>query len=130
MDGINLKLVPPSEAREEIRLPDPPEFMSYEAKCEFLRSVGYLVENEIYNGPNIGIFESYCIAIGFSREFEQMIAEDGKIVGGKPHPAYKMMLDAMAAAKSNWDSIKLKKFNFKEIEEEEENVWKNSGLLA
>ncbi len=110
-------------------LPDPPEFMSYEAKCEFLRSIGLLVESDLYKGPAIGIFESYCIATGFARECEQRLAEDGMIVGGKPHPAYKMMLDAMTNARASWESLKPKKIIIKE-DEEEESWGKDKGLLA
>ena len=134
MDGIVgrqvLKLVEEDFNSEEILLPDPPEFMSYEAKCEFLRSIEDVIERGIYSGPNIGIFESYCIATGFARECEQKLAEDGMIIPpGKPHPAYKMMLDAMSSARAGWEILRPKKLIIKE--DEEENEWKNDkGLLA
>ena len=115
---------------EETQIPDPPEFMSYEAKCEFLRCIEDLVSKGIYVGVNIGIFENYCIAIGFVRECEQNLAEDGKIIAGKPHPAFKMMLDAMSSARASWESLKPKKLVSKEEEDEENNWKKDKGLLA
>lgn len=130
MDGIirqTLKLVEEDYRSEEIHLPDPPESMSYEAKCEFLRSIGNVIELGIYSGPNIGIFESYCIATGFARECEQILEVDGKIIGGKPHPAFKMMLDAMTNARASWETLKPKKIILKE--DEEENGWKKDKSL-
>lgn len=107
----------------------PPDFLSYEAKCEWIRSVEDLVEKGIFVGPNIGLFESYCVATGYARECEQLLEVDGKIIGGKPHPAYRMMLDAMATARSIWAELKPKKLVLKE--DEEESDWKkDKGLLA
>ncbi len=119
-----------SSSKKEICLPDPPETMtSYEAKCEWIESVGDLVEKGIFVGPNISLFYSYCVATGQARELEKILEEDGRIVGGKAHPAYRMMLDAMSTARSIWAEIKPKKLVIKE--EEEENNWKNDkGLLA
>lgn len=119
-----------NDLNQEQLIPDPPDSMSYEAKCEFLRSINYLIENDLYKGPNIGIFESYCIATGFARECESILEVDGKIVGGKPHPAYKMMLDAMSNARASWESLKPKKLILKDEEEEGNNWKKDKGLLA
>jgi len=132
MDGL-LKLVEEGyevNGLEKIILPDPPDFMSYEAKCEFLRSVEDVVRKGLYEGPNIGLYESYCVAIGFAREFEQQLAEDGKIIGGKAHPAFKMMIDAIASARASWDSVKPKRIVInKEVKDDEENEWKDDKKL-
>jgi len=144
MDGIGTGIVRQSlriveedyesdSSKPVIILPDPPDFMNYEAKCEFLRSIEDVVLSGSYSGPGIGIFENYCIAMGFAKEFEQTLAEDGKIVGGKPHPAWKMMLDAMTNARASWESLKPRKIiiNKEEEESEEDNPWKkDKGLLA
>lgn len=113
-----------------LNIPDPPETMTnYEAKCEWVESVGDLVEKGIFSGPNVSLFYSYCVATGQARDLEKILEEDGRIVGGKAHPAYRMMLDAMSTARSIWAEIKPKKIVVKE--EEEENNWKNDkGLLA
>ncbi len=113
-----------------LTIPDPPETMtSYEAKCEWIESVGDLVEKGIFTGPVVSLFYSYCVATGQARELEKILEEDGRIIGGKPHPAFRMMLDAMSTARSIWAEIKPKKLVLKE--DEEENNWKNDkGLLA
>lgn len=81
--------------------PDAPEWMSFEAKCEWLRAAPDMWEKGKLKGGVISLLESYCVAIGIARECGAMIENDGKIIPpGKIHPAFKMMTEAMAQAKS------------------------------
>jgi phage terminase small subunit len=124
-----LSLVQNNEIMEEKELPEPPEEMSFEAKCEFIENVGYLIDHGMYEGPNVTLFKLYCNAVGDAKFLEQNLAEDGLICGGKPHPAYKMKNEAVTLAKNLWDAIKPKKLIVKEGDEEES--WgKDKGLLA
>jgi phage terminase small subunit len=135
MDGIfrqTLTLVeegfkPLSSQNQEVCL-DPPETFSYEAKCEWIRACPDLTKRGVLVGGNIGIFENYCISMGMAKEFEAMLEVDGKIISGKPHPAFKMMIEAMTSAKSLWGELKPRG---KDKEQEEEDTWgKDKGLLA
>jgi len=124
-----LSLVEKEEKNQESQIPQPPEFMGYEAKCEWLRSIEDVVEKGLFIGPNIGLFENYCIAHGLSRECEEHIATDGKIIGGKPHPLLKTMFDSMSLAKNLLAELKPKK-EIKKDEEEKDSWGKDKGLLA
>ena len=106
---------------------EPPENFGFEAKCEWIRSCPDLIKRGVLIGGNIGIFENYCISMGMVKEFEDMLEVDGKIVGGRPHPAFKMMIDAMASAKALWGELKPRGNK----EEKEEDTWgKDKELLA
>src|SRR5690348_17021546 len=115
-------------------VPLSPDWMGYEARMEWMRSAPELYKKGQLVGGNIALFENFCVAVGLTREFEAMLANDGKIINGKPHPAFKMMLDAMAQAKSIATELKFGKEIKPESEEENEeqeskSKW-NNGLLA
>ena len=132
MDGI-VRLVDENYSnldKEEICLPSPPEDLGYEAKCIWLKAGKKLLDDGFLDDGNFDLFHSYCVILGEARECESILAVDGKIVGGKKHPAYDMMLNAVDKAKNLWVILHPKKLNLKEIEEEE-SVWdKDKGLLA
>ncbi len=117
------------EETQEVSLPEPPEEMSFEAKCEFIENVDYLIDHGMYEGPNVTLFKLYCNAVGDAKELENKLAVDGLICGGKPHPAFKMKNDAISLAKNLWAEIKPKKIVIKE-DGEEESWGKDKGLLA
>jgi len=106
------KLVKPDPVEEEERLrlvesskpsgppPEPPANLRFEAKCEWLASAPELHKSGRLIGGVLSLFELYCVAVGHARDYEKMLQNDGSIIGGKPHPAYKMMLDAMSHAKA------------------------------
>jgi P27 family predicted phage terminase small subunit len=134
MDGSVLRLV---ESNEDIKTletcPEPPEFLGFEAKCEWLRAAPELFKKGILTNDNLALFENYCICIGTARECLAIIEVDGKVImtknGPAIHPAQKLMLDSMAQAKSIMDGLKPKKLGNEK--EEIENNWKDTkGLLA
>ncbi len=109
--------------------PEPPEWMSFEAKMEWLRAAPELHKKGRLTGGMISLFENYCIAIGEVRDCEAMISSDGKIVNGKVHPAFKMMLDAMAMAKSIAGEIRFARDGVEDTNRARANGWDES-LLA
>ena len=132
MDGGNvLRLVDKKE--KEKKIPLPPENLSFESKNAWFQAVESLFDKGLLEGANLDIFEMYCMAVGHARECEAMLAEDGKIINGKPHPAFKMMLDSFASAKNLYESLKSKKSEKldNENDDEKDNDWKkDKGLLA
>lgn len=112
-------------------VPLSPEWMSFEARMEWMRSAPELFKKGQLVGGMIALFENYCVAIGLVREFESMISSDGKIINGKPHPAFKMMLDAMVQAKSIASELKFGKvLNPEEQDNGEDKSRWQKGLLA
>lgn len=110
-------------------VPEPPEWMSYESKCEWLRSAPSLHEKGRLSGSVISMLESYCIAIGIVRECEAMIAVDGKIVGGKTHPAFRMMMESMKEARGIAVELRFAREGVPQGDKAKANGW-DSGLLA
>ena len=134
LEEIKIKVPVGGENEPNLPVPPPPDWMSFEAKMEWIRSAPDLHEKGKLKGGIISLFENYCIAIGYIRELEKMLQDDGKIIGGKPHPGYKMLLDTMASSKALASEIG---FNRKLIinplnqEDEEDNAWtKDKSLLA
>ena len=112
--------------------PLPPEELGFDAKCVWMRAGPKLFEDGLLNDGNLDLFHSYCMIMGEVRECEGMIAVDGKIVGGKKHPAFEMMLTAVEKAKNIYLALRPKGLGIKEEErEEKESGWnKDKGLLA
>jgi P27 family predicted phage terminase small subunit len=134
MDGSVLHLV---ENDEEIKTletcPEPPEFLGFEAKCEWLRAAPELFKKGILTNDNLALFENYCFHIGQSRECMVIVEVDGKMIMSKngyiEHPMNKLARENMAQAKSIMDGLKPKKLGNEK--EEVENNWKDTkGLLA
>jgi P27 family predicted phage terminase small subunit len=112
-------------------VPPPPDWMGFEAKLEWIRSAEDLHFRGKLVGGAISLLENYCIAIGYVRELEQMLQEDGKIISGKPHPAYKMLLDTMNNARSLANEIGFTKKQVVIASEpaEDEGPWKGDKSL-
>lgn len=86
--------------------PEPPEWMSFEAKLEWLRSAPKLQRQGRLEGGVVAMLENYCVAIGLARDMNGYICADGNFVNSRPHPAIKVMMDAMKEAKSIAAEIK------------------------
>ena len=109
--------------------PEPPDWMSFEAKMEWLRAAPELHKKGRLVGGLISLLENYCIATGEIRECEAMLASDGKIINGKVHPAFKMMIDAMAIAKSIGGELRFARDGVPDNDRARSNGWDES-LLA
>jgi len=115
--------------------PGPPDWMGFEAKMEWIRSAEDLHEKGRLKGGVISLLENYCVAVGLARELEKTLQDDGKIIAGKPHPAYKMLLEAIASSKQLAGEIGFtRRFGQtpeKEESQEEPTVWGgDKSLLA
>lgn len=119
-----------TKAKVSSPFPPPPDWMGFEAKCEWLRAGKDMWNEGGLEDKNLGMFENYCIAIGVIRECENMLAVDGKIVGGKAHPAFKMMIEAMAQAKAAAISLRFVRSAPRIKEEEDDNWGRDKRLLA
>ncbi len=129
MDGVFKLLEPNFHHDMEELCPDPPETLSFEAKSIWLEAAPELFKRGGLVGGNLMIFENFCIVSGHARDMNAMLEVDGRIVGGKPHPAYRMMLDAMITSRTLWAQLNPK--STPGNKESEEDSWgKDKGLLA
>lgn len=78
--------------------PDPPEFLEYEAKLVWLEAAPDLWKKDRLHGGTISLLTNYCMVVGEAREMKAVLEVDGKIIKGKPHPAYHMMMSAISTA--------------------------------
>lgn len=72
--------------------PKPPAWLSKDAKAEWRRVAPILVERAVLTEADLGILESYVVAIARVREAERTIARDGATITNakgefKRHPA-------------------------------------------
>jgi phage terminase small subunit len=86
--------------------PDAPDWMSFEAKLEWLRSAPKLFSQGRLEGGLIGLLENYCVAIGLARDMNAIVCADGNFISNRPHPAIKVMMEAMKDAKTVAGEIK------------------------
>lgn len=121
-----------SESENEVLVPDPPELLSFEAKCEWINCAKDLQNKGKLVGGVMSLLEAYCIAMGHVREFEKTLQTDGMIIGGRPHPAYKMMLDSMTQVSRFGSELGFGKKVVVDLnKKEEESDWdKDKSLLA
>jgi P27 family predicted phage terminase small subunit len=112
-------------------VPGPPEWMSFEAKLEWFRCAKDLHETGRLKGGMISLLENYCSVVGHGRELEKMLQEDGKIIGGKAHPAYKMYLDTVNNSRALASEIGFSKKLAPVVDKDDsENPWSDKSLLA
>lgn len=80
-----------------------PKWFSAHAREEWDRVFPALVERKILTRPDLGMLESYCVAMGTVRECAQHLRDDGLMIktekGPKRHPAYGVQTDAMKTAR-------------------------------
>lgn len=80
--------------------PNPPSWLSKDAKAEWRRVAPILVdERKVLTEADLGTLESYCIATGTVREAHRTLNRDGLMLAGKRHPAFGMMNSAQTTAR-------------------------------
>jgi P27 family predicted phage terminase small subunit len=85
-------------------VPRAPKWLSRDAAAEWRRVAPILtVERRILTDADLGVLESYCVAIGSVREAQRAITRDGLIIptekGPKRHPAFGIQNAAMTTAR-------------------------------
>jgi P27 family predicted phage terminase small subunit len=82
-----------------ITIPNPPAWLSKEAKAEWRRIMPLLIERRILTEADMGSVENYCLAIGQIRAAERTIRQEGMTVQGasglRAHPALKIQSQAL-----------------------------------
>ncbi|MBP2315983.1 phage terminase small subunit P27 family [Azospirillum soli] len=85
------------------RCPSPPSWLAPHAKKEWKRAAKELHERRLLSDDTLATLESYCIAVGQVREFEEIMKVEGRTVstdkGPKAHPAFRMQGSAMREAR-------------------------------
>lgn len=85
------------------KVPPPPKWLPDEARKEWRRVIGPLVERRILTTADLGSLENYCLAIGTVREVQQAIVDLKATVGildPEVFPKYFRVQDkAMATAR-------------------------------
>lgn len=85
------------------RCPSPPSWLTDHAKREWKRCAPELHRRNLLTPDTLATLESYCVAVGQVREFEETMGQEGRMVntpaGPKPHPAFKMQQAAMREAR-------------------------------
>lgn len=59
------------------RVPTPPAWLSKDAKAEWRRVMPQLVERRVITDADLGMVESYCVAMGRVRQFERILQTAG-----------------------------------------------------
>ncbi|MEW9838093.1 phage terminase small subunit P27 family [Mesorhizobium sp. ZMM04-4] len=81
-------------------MPNPPAWLSKDAKAEWRRVAPILVdERKVLTEADLGTLESYCIATGTVREAHRTLNHDGLMIGDKRHPAFGVMNAAQTTAR-------------------------------
>ncbi|MEQ8292763.1 MAG: phage terminase small subunit P27 family [Roseovarius sp.] len=65
--------------REPLRDRPPPDYLSDDAKAEWLRIVPLLAERKILTEADVGMIETYCMSIGTVREMDREIQRTGAV---------------------------------------------------
>jgi len=85
------------------RCPGPPAWLSDHAKREWRRVAPELHRRRLLTPDTMATLESYCVAAGQVREFEETMIREGRTVdtdqGPKAHPAFRMQSAAMREAR-------------------------------
>ncbi|MGJ3264865.1 MAG: phage terminase small subunit P27 family [Salinarimonas sp.] len=88
-----------TDANAMARVPNPPAWLSKDAKAEWRRIMPLLVERRILTDADMGMVESYVIAVGTIREAQRILAREGLTMGSRKHPAFAIQNDAMTTAR-------------------------------
>lgn len=117
------------EIKDRGPCPPAPEYISYEAKLVWEEAAPDLWEKDRLHGGAISLLVNYCVSVGLAREMSAILEVDGKIIKGKPHPAYRMMLDAIAASRAIASELRFAREHMNNEEKAKNNGW-GEGLLA
>lgn len=110
MRGVKPHIKIEREALEDM---PPPDWLSEEAKAEWLRILPILAKRRIMTEADLGTFENYCIAIGTVREMEREIQKLGhiqtvykvdkdgvaRVISSRRNPAVSVQSDAMTRSR-------------------------------
>lgn len=80
-------------------VPKAPAWLSKEAKAEWRRVAVILVERKVLTEGDLGILESYVVAVATVREAHRQIQRDGMVLAGKRHPLFGVMNNAQTTAR-------------------------------
>lgn len=74
-------------------VPNPPAYMSKDAKAEWRRVAPILVtERKTLTEADLGTLENYCLATGTMRQAQRILNAEGLVTAaGKRHPAFGIM---------------------------------------
>lgn len=97
MRGAKPQLVVSNDAIRKV--PQPPSWLSVEAKKEWRRVMPILIERRILTTADLGSLESYCASIGVMREAQAILNAEGLVLDGKRHPAFGIMNAAQTTAR-------------------------------
>lgn len=85
------------------RCPSAPPWLPAAAKAEWKRVAPILHRNGILADDTVTLVESYCVAVGQSREFEAVMAVEGRTIatadGPKVHPVFRAQTAALREAR-------------------------------
>ena len=86
------------------RLPPAPSWLPTEGKAEWRRVVPGLRDRKVVTKQDLGILESYCLAVGTVRRMQTTIAAEGDMVTNdkgdtKRHPAFQTMFQALTESR-------------------------------
>lgn len=85
--------------------PNPPDWLSYEAKLEWVNAAPQFHEAGLLFGAFETMFANYCSLIGDILEAEAMLQADGRIINAKPHPMSNQKLLALKEARMTWGEM-------------------------
>lgn len=87
-------------------LPPAPEWFGAEARREWYRVAPILTERQTLTEFDLSTLESYCLAVGSTRELEEILQNEGFFITSersgtsRPHPASKLQLAYLSQARS------------------------------
>jgi P27 family predicted phage terminase small subunit len=84
-------------------VPGAPDWLPPNAQAEWRRAAPELHARSLLTRDVLATLESYCVAVGQVREYEEIMTAEGRLVatedGPKPHPAFRMQGAAMREAR-------------------------------
>ncbi len=103
MRGIKAE-IPPADEPPRDGVPAPPDWLSDDARSEWLRVLPMLLnERRTLSLSDLPIFTNYCVAVGQVAEANRILKEEGMTFKGpsgpKKHPALAILSDAMTQAR-------------------------------
>lgn len=78
-----------------VAVPQPPTWLSKDAKAEWRRVVPILIERKVLTEGDMPTLESYCASTGTVRDAQRQMNRDGLMVAGKRHPLFGVQNAAM-----------------------------------
>src|SRR5882724_2875186 len=103
MKGRKPNVVPLRKGAPIGRCPSAPDWLCADARREWSKTAPILHQRGLLGPDTSPTLENYCTAVAQIREFEAVMAAEGRIVqtehGLKAHPAFRLQHVAIAAAR-------------------------------